>query len=99
MSRAILANIFLVSHILLLFQKVAKYEKLGKYFSYCARYRAIKLRMSYSKKLFKDKDNSHVTQNDETRVTEDGQTPLDDQQITNILIRIENFCWYQFKKH
>ena len=55
--------------------------------------------MSYSKKLFKDKDNSHVTQNDETRVTEDGQTPLDDQQITNILIRIENFCWYQFKKH
>ena len=47
--------------------------------------------MSYSKKLFKDKDNSHVAQNDETRVTEDSQTTPDDQQVTNILIRIENF--------
>ena len=43
-----MANIFLVSHILLSFQepkgswnKSAKYEKLGKYWSYCTRNRAI----------------------------------------------------------
>ena len=35
-------NIFLVSHILQLFQnKLAEYEKLGKYWQYCARNRAI----------------------------------------------------------
>ena len=34
-----MANIFLVSHILLLFRqnKSAKYEKLGKYWPYCTR--------------------------------------------------------------
>ena len=43
-----MANIFLASHILLLFHspkgswsKSAKYEKLGKYWSYCTRNRAI----------------------------------------------------------
>ena len=45
-------------------------------------------------------DNSHVVQNDviedrncctETGVIEDSQTPLDDQQISNILTIIENF--------
>ena len=43
-----MANIFLVSHILLLFHspkglwnKSAKYKKLGKYWSYCTRNRAI----------------------------------------------------------
>ena len=43
-----MANIFLVSHILLLFHspkgssnKSAKYEKLGKYWSYCTWNRAI----------------------------------------------------------
>ena len=43
-----MANTFLVSHILLLFHlpkgpwnKSAKYEKLGKYWSYCTRNRAV----------------------------------------------------------
>ena len=43
-----MGNIFLVSHILLLFyspegsqNKLANYEKLGKYWSYCARNRAL----------------------------------------------------------
>ena len=43
-----MANIFLISHVLLLFHspncswnKSAKYEKLGKYWSYCTRNRAI----------------------------------------------------------
>ena len=39
-----MANIFLVSHILLLFHSPkgsAKYEKLGKYWPYCTRDRAI----------------------------------------------------------
>ena len=40
MPRAILANIFLVCHILLLFA-LAKYEKLGKYFPYCTWHRTI----------------------------------------------------------
>ena len=49
-----MANIFLVSHILLLFHsfkgsqnKSAKYEKLGKYWSYCTRNR--KITNAYSK--------------------------------------------------
>ena len=36
-------------------------------------------------------DNSLVAQNDEIGVIEDSQTPLDDQQISNILTLIENF--------
>ena len=41
----LLADIFPVSHILLLLHspngKLAKYEKLGKYFPYCTRHRVI----------------------------------------------------------
>ena len=37
-------------------------------------------------------DHSQVAQNDETGVIEDSQTASDDQQNSNILTIIENFC-------
>ena len=62
-----MANIFLVSHILLLFHspkgswyKLAKYEKLGKYWSYCTQNRAITNASCTQYRTVQDYSNSNL---------------------------------------